>query len=111
GALAQLTPSTARRTVDIWVGTGVGGDGRPEVRIAWAPRADEYDFDTSAVTRVNAVAKNGTGEAYSGEVDARGVRFEAPPGPLHISVEAHDAAGEMVDRYERTIEVPDPSNP
>jgi len=109
GALSQLTPATARRSVDVWIGTGLNARGRAEVRMAWTPRAEDPAYDAPDVSSVTAVATGGAGDAYTGDVDPRGVRFDAPPGPLQITVAAHDASGDVVDRYERTIEVPDPS--
>lgn len=56
GALSQITPATARRCVDLWIGTGLGSDGNAEVRMAWSPRAEEGGFDAPEVSGATAVA-------------------------------------------------------
>ena len=108
-ALSQLTPSTARRTVDLWIGTGLSGDGRPEVRMAWSPREEDAVFELPEIAGATAVATSDGAEAFTGDVHRKGLRFGAPPGPLQITFTAHDGAGDVVDRYVRTVQVPDPS--
>jgi hypothetical protein len=110
GALSQLTPATARRSVDLWVGTGLDAAGKPQVRIAWAPR--EMDGDPGpgiGIAKATAVATGDGGEAFSGEVSRTGSTFTAPPGPLQVVFSAADETGEVVDRLERTVHVPDPA--
>ena len=108
GALSQLTPATARRSVDLWVGTGLDADGKPQVRIAWAQR--EMDGDPAiGVSKATAVGTGDGGEAFSGEVSRTGSTFTAPPGPLHVVFSAVDERGEVIDRHERTVHVPDPA--
>jgi VWFA-related protein len=109
GALAELSPATARRSVDVWIGTGVGSEGRPEVRFVWAPRDAEGTADGPDVSGASLVATSESGRAFAGDVQRGGVAFEAPPGPLQIALTVRDAAGETVDRHSRTITVPDPA--
>jgi VWFA-related protein len=109
GALSQLTPATARRSVDLWVGTGLDAEGKPQVRIAWAPR--EMDGDPAVgVAKATAVGTSDAGEAFSGEIARTGSTFTAPPGSLQVVFSAVDERGEVVDRHERTVYVPDPGN-
>ncbi len=108
-ALSQLTPAAARRSVDLWIGTGLGPGGQPQVRLSWAPREAGDPSDGADVAAATLVATSETGPAFDGEVDRRGLTFDAPPGPLQITFSARDEAGDVLDRHERTIEVPDPT--
>lgn len=108
-ALSQLTPVSARRSVDLWIGTGLGAEGRAEVRMSWSPRDEDGALDATRIAGATAVATSDAGEAFTGEVDRRGLRFDAPPGPMQITFSAHDETGDVIDRYERTIHVPDPA--
>ena len=42
-ALSQLPPPVSRRSIDFWVGTGVSGNGRAAVNLAWEPREQTPD--------------------------------------------------------------------
>jgi VWFA-related protein len=108
-ALSELTPAAARRTVDLWIGTGLGPEGRPQVRIVWTPREPETGEAAEAITGASAVATSPSGRAFDGEVTPQGVTFEAPPGQLQVALAARNAAGELIDRHSRTITVPDPA--
>ena len=107
-ALSQLTSPIARRSVDLWIGTGLGVDGRAEVRMSWSPRDEDGTIAAPGIAGATAVATSDAGEAFTGEVDRRGLRFNAPPGPLQITFAARDETGDVVDRYDRTIHVPNP---
>jgi VWFA-related protein len=108
-ALSQLTPVTARRSVDFWVGTGLDAEGKPQVRMAWAPREADGEAPAVGVTKATAVGTSESGEAFSGEIARTGSTFTAPPGPLHVVLSAIDDRGEVVDRHERNVYVPDPA--
>jgi VWFA-related protein len=104
-ALSELPGSNARRTIDLWVGTTLQ-DGRPAIRVAWVPRA-AANGAAFKPAQVAAVATRGETKVFDGPVDAGGVSFAAPPGPMKITVTVKDSAGEVIDRDARTIDVPD----
>ena len=108
-ALSELTPAASRRTLDLWVGTGLGPEGRPQVRIVWTPREPETGETADPIAAASAVATSASGQAFDGEVAREGVTFDAPPGPLQIALAARNGAGEMIDRHTRTVTVPDPA--
>jgi VWFA-related protein len=109
-ALSELPPPVSRRTIDLWVGTGVSESGRAEVSMAWEPREATPDQKmTGTAASVSVVATGESGQAFEGEVDADGVSFEAPPGKLELTITARDKGGEIIDRDKRTIIVPDPA--
>ena len=108
-ALSELTPAASRHSVDVWIGTGLGAEGRPQVRLVWTPRDPGTGETAEGIARATAVATGPSGQAFDGEVAREGVTFEAPPGTLQVSLAARNAAGELVDRVTRTITVPDPA--
>jgi VWFA-related protein len=108
-ALSQLTPDTARRSVDLWIGTGLGPGGQPQVSLSWAPRDAGDSPDGGDVASATVVATSESGPAFDGEVDRDGLTFDAPPGPLRITFSARDATGDVLDRHDRTVDVPDPA--
>jgi VWFA-related protein len=109
-ALSQLPPEVSRRSIDVWVGTGVGEAGRAEVSLAWSPREPEPGQKRTVPATVSVVATGETGQAFEGDVDPDGVSFDATPGKLELAITARDESGEIVDRDKRTITVPDPSS-
>jgi VWFA-related protein len=109
-ALSDLPSTNARRTIDLWIGTGVDA-GRSAVRLAWSPRDTGATAATAKPAQVTAVAMQGDSKTFDGPVDASGVSFGAPPGPLKVTVTVENNSGEIIDRDVRTIEVPDPAVP
>jgi len=108
-ALSQLPPPVSRRSIDFWVGTGVSGNGRAAVNLAWEPREQAPDQKVAIAETVSVVATGESGQAFDGPVDAEGVSFEASPGKLELTITARDHTGEIIDRDKRTITVPDPA--
>jgi VWFA-related protein len=106
GVLAQLPSATARRAIDLWIGAAVDA-GRTSVRLSWQPRGTTAT-DPHKAANLTAVAASGDTRAFDGPVGAGGIAFDAPPGPLKVTITVLDAAGEMIDRDVRMIEVPDP---
>jgi VWFA-related protein len=108
-ALSELPAPTARRTIDLWIGTVLDG-GRTAVRLAWLPRTSTSPT-AARPAAVQAVALHGDTRAFDGLVDTSGASFVAPPGPLKITVTVQDADGAVIDREVRTVEIPDPGIP
>jgi VWFA-related protein len=107
-ALGELPASTARRVVDLWMGTTVE-NGHPVVRIAWTPRPGAAGAAPTLPAQVSVLARLGEKRAFEGPVDAAGASFEAPPGQVKVTTVVEDAAGEVIDRDVRMLDVPDPA--
>jgi VWFA-related protein len=105
-ALAELPTETARRPADFWVGVAPGVEGGGDVTIAWMARASVGD---RAAATVDVEAKRDSTAVHAGPVDATGVTFNAPPGPLVLTLSVRDAAGDIIDRDVRTIAIPQPA--
>jgi VWFA-related protein len=105
-ALADLPTANLRRALDFWMGVAPGADGGGEVTIAWAPRTA---VGGRTAESVDVVATAGGVPVYAGPIESRGQTFQAPSGPLTVSVSALDAAGEVIDKETRTLIVPQAS--
>ena len=127
-ALATLAaPRRGRRLVRTWVGAAKGDNGRTRVTFLWEPEsAAGGRGEEPARILLTAMSDNG-GPSYRGRVPepeggaGRGtgrrdaaaepgdttVQFEAAPGPLQLSLAVEDAAGEVIERDRRTVEIPD----
>jgi hypothetical protein len=108
-ALGELIPAGSRNSVDLWIGTGVSAEGRPQLHLVWAPRASEPD-EQPAVTAASAMVKGTSGQVFAGDIDRGGAILDVPPGTLEIALSARNAAGEVIDRHTRSVAVPDPSS-
>jgi hypothetical protein len=108
-ALAELPSTTARRTIDVWLGTMLDS-GRSTVRLAWTPRAG-MTTGANAPAQVTALAMSGNTRAYEGPVGADGVAFDVPPGSLKVTFTVLDGKGETIDRDVRMVDIPDPAQP
>jgi VWFA-related protein len=106
-ALAALPSASARRAVDLWVGTSIQGE-RPVVRLSWSARPPAAG--NAIAHSVTVTAARGETTVYEGPIATEGGSFDAPPGSLRITFTARDAAGDIVDKETRTIAVPDPAS-
>jgi hypothetical protein len=52
-------------------------------------------------------AKNGGVSLFEGPVKETGVSFISPPGTVQLDLTIQDSSGDMIDREQRTITVPD----
>lgn len=127
-ALAALAaPRRGRRLVRTWVGAEKGEAGRTRVTFLWEPEpAAGGRGDEAARVLLTAMSDNG-GPSFRGRVpeteeragrgtgrraaaeeagEAR-VQFEAVPGPLQLNLAIEDAAGDVIERDRRTVEIPD----
>ena len=100
-ALGALFDRRSNHSLDLWIGSTRGADGRPLVTVAWTPR------DGSAAA-VSVIARSAAGSQTLKAAVADGrVAFTAPPGALQIDVSAADRGGDTIDREVRTVTVPD----
>jgi VWFA-related protein len=104
-AQALLAAASGRRAFDLWMGSARALSGRTEVTIAWAPHAGE---GADGVTSIELVAEGADGEKYfEGAAVAHRLSFVSPPGAISLKIAAHNAAGEIVERDTRQLQVPD----
>lgn len=125
-SLAGINAAAAeRRLVRTWVGTGPGADGRSRVTVVWEGVPPAPGIERAAIGRVLlTAAAPGGGEAhFKGQVGAdvgpetaatarRGaVTFDAPPGRISLRLAIEGKPDEVLDTDDRTIEVPDFTEP
>ena len=108
-ALASLPPADAPRAIDVLTGTMPLENGRTGVTVAWTARRQASNPENLPVA-VSVVATAGREAVFQGPVSIGGTSFEAPPGPLQLAIAMTDAAGEVVDREQRLVQVPDPAS-
>jgi VWFA-related protein len=108
-ALARLPAADVPRAVDVWTGTTPLENGRTAVTVAWTARRQTSNPEHLPVA-VSVVATADREAIFQGPVSIGGTSFEAPPGPLQLAIAMTDAAGEVVDREQRLLQVPDPAN-
>lgn len=127
-ALASLAaPRRGRRLVRTWIGAARGEGGRTRVTFLWEPepaagsRGEQAERILLTAMSDNGgpswrgrvpepAAAAGRGTGRSGAADEpreASVQFEAAPGPLQLSLAVEDAAGDVIERDRRTVEIPD----
>jgi VWFA-related protein len=105
-ALGSLPTANARTNVDVWTGSKRRADGATDVTIAWMPRPT-----SGSATSLTVIAQGGSTRAFDGVVEAAGVSFQAPPGPLRLQIGVRDGRGEIIERITRDVTVLDLSGP
>lgn len=133
GPPAEITKSLAginaaaaeRRLVRTWVGMAPSATaGRTQVTVVWEGVPPAPGVDRAAVGRVQLTAAAPAGEQYfqgpmGAEIAAdapatarRGsITFEAPPGKVSLRMSIEGKPGDVLDTDDRTIEVPDFTEP
>jgi VWFA-related protein len=130
GPPAEITRSLSgiatadRRIIRTWVGTAPAENGKTRVTVVWEGVPPTPGSGQPTVGRVMLNAGSPGGEAYfKGQVgtDAtpgtaasarRGaVTFDAPPGKLALKLAIEDKPDNVVDTDDRTIDVPDFTEP
>jgi VWFA-related protein len=107
-ARAAIWANSARRAIDLWVGSSRGENGLTSVTLAWAPYARAREAATTPAERVSVVAEDASGRrCFEGQVLAGKTSFEVPPGLLKLKLVVLDADGLVLERDERRISVPD----
>ncbi len=105
-ARAAIAAGSARRSIDLWVGSARGANGLTAVTLAWAPHANgrEADLQASGLD-VTAVGSDGR-EYFQSRLQQGRVSFEAPPGLLQLKLAVLDGEGAVLERDVRRISVP-----
>jgi VWFA-related protein len=104
-AFKELTPDNSRRPVEFWVGLAPAGND-VHVNLAWSARPGIEG--RAAAASVEATATSGGEKLFAGPIKDGGVVFSSAPGTIQLDLTIRDSAGEMIDREQRTITVPDP---
>jgi VWFA-related protein len=108
--------------VRTWVGSQRGANGAASVTFAWErlpprgpavpPRADDPDV----VDHVTLTATSNQGDVLfrgnvprdpSASLPEGRIRFDAPPGTVHLLIVAENAKGSRIDHDESAVEIPD----
>ena len=104
-AFKELTPDNSRRPTEFWIGLAPATDDTSRVTLAWSPRPGIEG--RAAAGGVIASAKHGEERLFEGPVKDGGVSFTSPPGTIQLDLTIQDSSGDMIDREQRTITVPD----
>lgn len=123
-SLAGITASADRRLIRTWVGTAPADGGKTQVTVVWEGIPPAPGAARALVGRVMLTAAAPSGEQYfKGQVGAdapaeapasarRGaVTFEVPPGKVSLRMSIEEKPDEVLDTDDRTIEVPDFTEP
>ncbi len=123
-SLAGITASADRRLIRTWVGTAPADGGKTQVTVVWEGIPPAPGAARTLVGRVMLTAAAPSGEQYfKGQVGAdapadappsarRGaVTFEVPPGKVSLRMSIEEKPDEVLDTDDRTIEVPDFTEP
>jgi VWFA-related protein len=103
-ALTQMTPANSHRPVELWAGFTTT-DTRPEVTVAWAPRSGFAGHEEPAWIEIEA-SINGR-SVYEGRLHEPSVSFPAAAGEVVITVTTRNAEGDLLDRDQRVVDIPE----
>jgi len=105
-AMATLTPSTARRLVDVWTGTARTADGQPVLTIAWAAHAAHDRPEHPAAVVVTGLDASGAA-VFDARVEPSGASFPVSPGVMQLRVSVRDGEDQVIDSEVRTLTIPE----
>lgn len=103
----QLTPSGSHRPIELWAGFAFRGPGAPTVTVAWSPRAGFTGSE--APVSVDLEAKLNGAPVASAAATTQPLTFSAGQGTLLVVATTKNAAGDILDREQRTLEIPSAS--
>jgi VWFA-related protein len=104
-AFKELTPDNSRRPAELWIGLSPASADACEVNIAWTPRPGIEG--RAAAGSVLVRATSGTERLFDGLLEDGHTSFNAPAGTVQLDFTIRDSSGEMIDREQRTITIPD----
>jgi VWFA-related protein len=102
-ALKELTPDNSRRAADFWIGVSPAADSGCEVSVAWKPRP----IEGRSATSISIVATVKGEKLFDGALKEGKATFKAPAGTVDLDLSIRDQDGEVIDREQRTVTVPD----
>ena len=109
GALTRLQARQDDRVAHVTTGFGPGADGKTTLMAMWKPVAGFRD----RAARLHLEARGadgtvlGTGDGTLAEDGAGTARVDVPAGEITVRFTAHGDSGEVVDRWEEPVTVPD----
>jgi len=102
-ALSTLVDAPHMTTTgDLWAGATRGPAGAPRVTAVWTPR----DGEVMGNVTLHATTDDGK-VLFDGPITGGSVSFDAPPGTLHLRRSLSETGGELKDRQDGTLDVPD----
>jgi VWFA-related protein len=104
-AFKELTPDNSRRPAEFWIGLAPASANACEVHIAWTPRPGIEG--RAAAASVLVTAMNGTERLFDGLLKDGHGSFNASAGTVQLDFTIRDSTGEMIDREQRAVTVPD----
>jgi VWFA-related protein len=109
-ALATLsgTVQQRRQLTRAWIGMSPGANGKTKISYVWGPTPGAPGVRRETPARISLIAGGPNSDLYyRGRQLAPGrVEFEVPPGQIDLEIAVEDAAGEVIDRETRKIDVP-----
>ena len=111
-ALATLAEPTRGRLVRTWVGTRRGDNGKTKVTFVWEPVGTNQSQRRESASQVTLMAMSDSAAYFRGQVPERGnasprAEFEADPGTLELTVAIEDEYGDVIDRAQNEVTIPD----
>lgn len=109
-AFSELTPDNSRRAAEFWVGMAPETDHRMNVTLAW--RARDTPEERGGAAAVALIAKSDGQTVFEGRDEGvgSGLAFAAGPGLVELDLTVFDADGEVIDREQRDVQVPNPAD-
>ena len=108
-ALGELSGvSRLERSIDLWMGTSLGPDGKTRFTVAWTPRPAQPPREREAAASLTLTATSPQGEPYFAVTDATAheLSFDVPPGEMVLKTLVHNAKGDEIDGELRHVKVP-----
>ncbi len=111
-ALATLAEPLRGRLVRTWVGTRRGDNGKTKVTFVWEPMGTNQSQRHESASQVTLMAMSDSAAYFRGLVPERGnasprAEFEADPGTLELNVAIEDEYGDVIDRAQNEVTIPD----
>jgi VWFA-related protein len=106
-AFRELTPDNSRRAADFWIGLAPSSESGVGVNVAWTPRPGLDGRNAAASVSITAMAAHE--KLFEGSVKESGIIFTAPPGTVQLDFTIHDSTGEVIDREQREMAIPNPA--
>ncbi|MGE3840095.1 MAG: VWA domain-containing protein [Vicinamibacterales bacterium] len=105
-ALNAFSQLVVGRRAATWIGYEPGDAGATRVRLAWEPRKiPGRNEDAVAALRLDATRQD-VDLLKDERVTGSEARFEVAPGEMKLSILAESAAGDVIDRWTETLQVP-----
>jgi VWFA-related protein len=108
-ALGELSgDGRLERSLDLWIGTALGPEGKTRVSVVWAPRRAAPPREREVAASLTLTAASPQGDPYFEVTDAtaRELAFDVPPGEMVLKTIVHNAKGDEIDGELRHVKAP-----